>query len=85
MAIVANALPMDTMTVGKLVAYFDPTADAAGLKYGTITNVRWDGTGTAKPCRISVQPSTGGSVLADQDAQLFRVVDKIDGMPRPNV
>lgn len=78
MAIVANAMPIDTFNVGDRVVWFDPTADVTGRKYGMVTAVTYGASGTDKPIRISVQPEAGGAVLANQDASLFRIAAKLD-------
>lgn len=87
MALVANPLPSDTMTIGKTVAYFDPTADMAGLKYGDIVDVQWGVSGTDKPLNITVRPKgvvgSGSDITAE--AKFFRVVDELIPQTRPNV
>lgn len=80
MALVANPLPIGTMSVGKRVAYFDPTADMAGLKYGTITGLERGVSGTDLPITLTVTPEAGGADV-EAAASFFRVVDDIDGYP----
>jgi hypothetical protein len=86
MALVANPLPNDTLTIGKTVAYFDPTADMAGLKYGTVKSVAYGVSGTDEPITVTVTPEAGGSDVVGA-ARFFRVVDKFVPPParRPNV
>lgn len=84
MALVANPLPVDTMTVGKRVAYFDPTADMAGLKYGTIKTVTYGASGTDEPITLVVTPDGGGGDVTAA-AKYFRVVDDFVDSNRPNV
>lgn len=81
MALVANPLPVDTMTVGKRVVYFDPTADVAGMKFGVITDVTRGATGTDAPITVTVSPEGGGTAVTGA-AGLFRVVDNL---PHVNV
>lgn len=90
MALVANPLPQDTLTIGKTVAYFDPTPDMAGLKYGHITAVVWGEAGTAQaPVTVTVRPygAVGASTDVTGAGNLFRVVDDFIPPPakRPNV
>lgn len=82
MALVANPLPIDTPSVGKRVAYFDPTPDMAGLKYGHIKSIAYGVSGTNVPVTLTVTPEIAGADVVG-NATFFRVVDKIPG--RPNV
>jgi hypothetical protein len=75
MALVANPLPIDTMTAGKTVCYFDPTADMAGLKYGTIKSVAYGVSGTNEPMTLTVTPDIAGADVVGA-ARFFRVVDE---------
>lgn len=75
MALVANPLPLDTHTIGKTVAYFDPTADMAGLKYGTIKSRTWGTSGTDEVLTLVVTPEVAGADVTGA-ARFFRVVDK---------
>lgn len=80
MALVANPLPHDTMSIGKRVAYFDPTADMAGLKYGTIKTVTRGVSGTDAVLTLVVTPEVAGSDVSGA-AAFFRVVDDIAAYP----
>ena len=75
MALVANPLPHDTMTAGKTVAYFDPTADFAGLKYGTVKSVEYGDSGTDEVITVTVTPDIAGADVVGA-ARFFRVVDE---------
>lgn len=89
MALVANPLPHDTLTVGKTVAYFDPTADMAGLKYGQIVAVVWGEDTTDEPVTVTVRPAGAPDDSTDVTGagRFFRVVDDFIPPPakRPNV
>lgn len=89
MALVANPLPHGTLTAGKTVAYFDPTADMAGLKYGHIVDVVWGVSGTDIPVTVTVRPygAVDDSTDITDAASFFRVVDDFIAPPakRPNV
>ena len=89
MALVANPLPHDTMTAGKTVAYFDPTADMAGLKYGMVVSVSWGVSGTDLPLTVTVRPAGAVNDASNVTAaaSFFRVVDDFIPPPakRPNV
>lgn len=80
MALVANPMPVDTMVVGMRVCYFDPTADMAGLKYGTIKTVTRGESGTDLVLELVVTPEVAGSDVTGA-ASFFRVVDDIEGYP----
>jgi hypothetical protein len=68
------------MSVGKRVAYFDPTADMAGLKYGSIKSIARGVSGTNLPITLTVAPEAGGADVVGA-AAFFRVVDDMDGGP----
>lgn len=89
MALVANPLPHDTLTVGKIVAYFDPTPDMAGLNYGQIVDVVWGVSGTNAPVTVTVRPlgAEDDSTDVTGAGNFFRVVDNFIPPPakRPNV
>lgn len=76
MALVANPLPHDTMTEGKRVAYYDPTADMAGQKFGEIVTVTRGASGTDEPITLTVKPEAGGANVTGA-ARFFRVVDDL--------
>ena len=86
MALVANPLPIDTHGIGKTVAYFDPTADMAGLKYGTVKTRTWGTSGTDPVLTLVVTPEIPGADVTGA-ASFFRVVDKFTAPPTrvPNV
>lgn len=89
MALVANPLPHDTLTPGKTVAYFDPTPNMAGLKYGHIVSVEWGESGTDIPVTVTVRPYGAADSSTDITGagSFFRVVDDFIPPPakRPNV
>ena len=75
MALQANPLPIQAMTVGQRVAYFDPTADAAGLKYGKIKTLTWGTEGEAEAVLTAVvTPEIAGADVTGA-ANFFRIVD----------
>lgn len=80
MALQANPLPIDTFVSGQRVAYFDPTADMAGLKYGKIVSVARGVSGTDLVMTLTVKPEAGGSNVVAA-ASYFRVVDGIAAYP----
>lgn len=86
MAIVANILPIDTLTVGKRVAYFDPTSDLAGLKFATISAVRWGDASDVVECDI-VNEASPYATVTNVAGRYLRVVDDFMGSAssRPNV
>ena len=84
MALVANPLPIDTLTEGKRVAYFDPTADMAGLKYGTVKSIAYGVSGTNLPITVTVTPEVAGADVVGA-AAFFRVVDAMRDRAVPNV
>lgn len=86
MALVLPPLSVDTLTAGKRVVYYDPTADKAGEKYGTVVSVARGVSGTDVPYTVTVAPEAGGSNITGS-AQFFRVVDDFVQPPLrdPNV
>lgn len=89
MALVAPALPIDTLTVGKKVVYYDPTFTVAGQKFGTIKSVVWETTAGSTPVTVVVTPDITGADVTGP-GNMFRVVDHFTtaagGMaPRANV
>jgi len=75
MALVANPIPLQSYQLGTRVAYFDPTADMAGLKYGRVSKITRGASGTDKVLTIDVSPEAGGDDLTAQDPTYYRVVD----------
>jgi hypothetical protein len=89
MALVAPALPFDTLTVGKKVVYYDPTFTIAGQKFGTIKTVTWGTAAGDAPVTVVVTPDITGADVTGP-GNMFRVVDHFTasngGMaPRANV
>lgn len=84
MALVANPLPIDTMTVGKTVVYYDPTADKAGEKFGKIKSIAYGAYGTNEPITLTVAPVLGGADVVGA-ARFFRVVDHRQPLAPANV
>lgn len=81
MALVAPPLSHDTLTEGKRVVYYDPTADMAGQKFGTVKSVTYGVSGTDLPCTVVVTPEAGGADVTGS-AQYFRVVDDLWEQPK---
>lgn len=73
MALVANPLSHDVFQIGTRVAYFDPTADMAGLKYGHVKTITRGVSGTDAVLTLVVTPEIAGADVTDV-ATFFRVV-----------
>lgn len=84
MALVANPLPIDPPVIGQRVVYFDPTADMAGMKYGTVKSVAYGESGTDLVMTVTVAPEAGGADVVGA-ASFFRVVDKMHDQLIPSV
>lgn len=86
MALVAPPLSVDTLTVGKRVVYYDPTADKAGEKFGVITAITRGVSGAQVPYTVTVKPEIAGADVVGSH-QFFRAVDKFVQPPLrdPNV
>ena len=86
MALVLPPLPVDTITAGKRVVYYDPTADKAGEKFGTVVSVARGVSGTDAPYTLTVKPEAGGGNVTGS-SHFFRVIDAFFGLPArdPNV